>query len=68
MIKIDITQKVRFGQQDGDHLPITRCVCHAEFHPGQFVINIHQHNAMSCPNCGRRLCWNGNVRVYELKG
>lgn len=65
---IDVTANVEFGNPDDEYLPLTRCVCGAEFEPWTNIISVYGDPALiqSCPKCGRRLYFLQSITVYEL--
>lgn len=65
MILKNVTRKVEFTKPINDRLPMTKCMCGAQFANGQFVISTS--DPTTCPRCGQRFIWNGNIRVYEVK-
>lgn len=67
---IDVTANVEFGNPDDECLPLTRCVCGAEFEPWTNIISIYDDPAFMepCPKCGRLLYFRATITVYERKG
>ncbi len=45
---IDVTSQVSFGENDGEYLPLTRCVCGHTFEPWDEVISIYRDNSYTC--------------------
>jgi hypothetical protein len=62
----DVTELVCFNENDGEGLPILKCVCGQEFAPWYFVVGIYRHTPKVCPDCGRRLYFRNSIRVYEV--
>ena len=62
----DITESVQFRNNDGEFLPLTECVCGAEFIAWDFVLSVYEDRAMACPNCNRRMYFRFNITVYEV--
>ena len=73
----DVTDQVDFqpGDIDSEYLPLTKCVCGAEFKTKSkefpqmgFArgISIYPDWADPCENCGRRLYFSAEIRVYEV--
>jgi DNA-directed RNA polymerase subunit RPC12/RpoP len=62
----NVTDKVDFDWADGESLPITKCVCGAEFKTWDFHISIYQEDATKCPKCSRKLFWKPFVQVWEV--
>ena len=63
----DITDKVDFGDNDGDYIPITKCICGKKFIPWDFFITTDENDPRKCPNCQRKLLFTINIKVYEVK-
>lgn len=66
-MKVDVTDQMYFDFNDDEYLPITQCVCGAEFKPWSFIISIYEDTPKPCPKCGRKLFWESHIRVYEVK-
>jgi len=66
MKSIDVTKKVDFGFNDDEYLPITKCICGAEFDAWKFIISIYEDGANACPVCGRRFYFRPFIKVYEI--
>ena len=62
----DVTKLVDFGGNDGECLPITKCVCGECFVPWEFFISICADDAYKCPSCGRGLYFSLAISVYEV--
>ena len=65
--RVDITPSVRFGNNDDELLPITRCMCGATFPSWEFTISIYPDNPSECPNCGRRMYFENKIVVWEVE-
>lgn len=65
MLDIDITDLVEFGNNDGECLPIMRCVCGNEFYYWKFIISIYRDDPYHCDACGRGLYFTCAIRVFE---
>ncbi len=63
---IDVTDQVVFLGNDGELLPIIKCVCGKEFPPWNFAISIYEDNPNDCPNCGRKLFFRNRISVYSF--
>ena len=50
---IDVTDKVDFGLNDGEYLPLVECVCGQEFESWSFLLNNDSSYGKKCDNCGR---------------
>lgn len=66
MPDIDVTGLVKFGNNDDECLPLTRCICGQEFGYWEHIINIYRDMAPPCPNCGRKLYFSFSIRVFEV--
>jgi hypothetical protein len=64
-VAVDVTKQVEVGLPDGELLPLTKCVCGAEFGLWEFTINAYQDNPNQCPKCGRLMYFRNDLRVYE---
>ncbi len=62
----DVIDKVDFQNPDDEALPLTRCVCGANFDPWQEVVGIYRDSPWVCPACGAKLVFANAVRVYQL--
>lgn len=63
---IDVTDKIDFNNNDDECLPLTKCVCGAEFQAWSFIISIYPNTAYACPACGRKLFFRLSIRVFEV--
>jgi len=63
---INVTHLVDFYENDGECLPITKCVCGQMFEPWEFFISIYKDIAYACPTCGRKLYFRADITVYEV--
>ena len=64
----DITDKVAFGNNDDEFLPLLQCACGREFDPWSFVISIYPDNPTECPECKRKLWFSIEIKVYGVVG
>lgn len=62
----DVTELVRRGYVDDEHMPIEKCVCGAEFKSWTFNISIYRDSPHECQKCGRKLYFTMSVRVFEV--
>ena len=62
---LDITDKVRFGLNDAEFLPIKRCVCGKTFGHWDFFIDSDPKYPTECPECGRKMWFALTIRVYQ---
>ena len=65
---IDVTDQVDFHLNDGEALPLTRCVCGKKFPAWDFILGMYEDMPHTCPECGRRLYFKPSIRVYEVEG
>jgi DNA-directed RNA polymerase subunit RPC12/RpoP len=63
---LDITDKVEFLNPDDESLPLTKCACGVVFTPWDFDISVYEDDLTACPNCGRKMFFESNIRVFEL--
>ena len=63
----DVTEKVKFGNNDDEYLPIEKCVCGAEFGSWSFVINVYKDDPNECPKCGRKYYFRNEIKVYLIE-
>lgn len=64
----DITSEVNFGRNDDECLPLKKCACGQEFEYWNFILGIERDYAKSCPNCGRKLYFTVDIKVFEKEG
>lgn len=62
----DVTDLVQRGSIDDEVMPISKCVCGAEFPDWKFYISIYRDTPYHCPSCNRGLYFSMQVRVYEV--
>lgn len=62
----DVTDKVDFSEIDGEHLPLTKCVCGAAFPAWEEIVSIYPEHPWTCPKCGVKLVFSCAVRVYQV--
>lgn len=63
----DVTDKVEFGWSDDELLPITKCLCGANFSYWEHSISIYEENPYKCPKCGVGLYFRPDVRIYKVE-
>jgi len=63
----DITDKVEFGGNDDELLPLTKCICGKTFESWTFILNADKSSPTKCLACGRNLYFEIGIRVYEIK-
>ena len=64
----DVTKVVKFEDNDGEVLPLTRCVCGTTWPAWEFQLGVYRDLARGCPRCGRRLYFAMKVLVFEVNG
>ena len=62
----DVTDLVKRGYVDDEHMPIEKCVCGAKFKGWDWTISIYREDAYECPKCGRKFYFQQTVRVFEV--
>ena len=64
---IDITDKVAFGLNNDECLPLKKCACGKEFDWWEFILGMDSDPGYpkECPNCGRKMWFSVKIRVYE---
>jgi DNA-directed RNA polymerase subunit RPC12/RpoP len=63
----DVTDKVKFGENDSEFLPLKKCVCGKEFDFWEKILSIYPDAAVKCRNCGRKLYFKVSIRVFADK-
>jgi hypothetical protein len=63
---VDITDKVKFGDNDGECLPLEQCICGYKFNRWSFIISVYEDISSICPNCGKSLFFRTSISVYEI--
>lgn len=63
----DVTGKVNFDFNDGDSLPITKCVCGYPFKSWTFILSNDKDDPNECPHCQRKLFFKNEIKVYEVE-
>ena len=66
MNDIDVTKDIRFGDNDGEYLPITKCVCGEKFNSWDFSISIYNDMLTECPKCNRKFYFRNSITIYEV--
>lgn len=66
MTSKDVTRQVEFGNIDSESLPLTKCVCGKWFASWGRIISIYPDLAKPCSECGRRLFFSVDVKVFEV--
>ena len=66
MVTEDVTNKVRFLNNDDEYLPIVQCICGKKFNPWDFIISIYPTDPTECPKCSRKLFFKLNIQVFEI--
>jgi DNA-directed RNA polymerase subunit RPC12/RpoP len=63
---INVTSEIQFNNNDDEALPITKCICGAQFDGWEFYISIYEDCPTPCPKCGRRFIFKNQITVYEV--
>lgn len=64
---LDVTSLVDFDNPDDEFLPMTACVCGANFPVWEFNISIYDDDSASeCPKCHRKFYFRQSIRVYQV--
>ena len=61
----DVTDLVKFDLNDGEYLPLTKCVCGATSSPWEFSVGIYPEDTHTCEICQRELYFTLSIRVFE---
>ena len=62
----DVTEDTRTGDPDGEHVPLTKCVCGATWDGWNGpILSIYSDDPTECPTCHRRFYVNIRVEVME---
>ena len=63
---IDVTDKVKICDADGEVLPLTECICGAEwdYWAGPFIHPYKDILLTECPECHRKFWF--KIHVYEV--
>lgn len=65
-MKLEITDKVRMGLNDGDRLPLERCVCGDVTEPWEgMVLDTDPEYKSECPECGREMWFSIEIKVWQ---
>ena len=62
----DVTDQVEFGWNDEECMPITKCVCGANFEAWAYIISIYEEGPYRCRKCGVGLYFRPAIRVYKV--
>ena len=65
MKKIDITEKMQFGDIDGEQLPIMKCLCGESWWPWDGLV-LSIYDIEECPTCHRKFMFSNNITIYEV--
>jgi len=63
----DVTDQVKTGEVDDEHLPLLKCICGQKFERWDFVISIYRGLADECPKCKRKFIFSNKVTIYEIE-
>ena len=62
----DVTALVEFKDNDGEALPLIKCVCGATFAAWDCIISLYRDMANPCPKCGCQLYFRSSITVFEV--
>ena len=62
----DVTDKTEYYEIDGEYLSLKKCVCGKEFAYWANALSIYRRNTFKCENCGRKLYFGTQVRIFEV--
>lgn len=63
---IDVTKDLDWNNPDDECLPVTKCVCGAEFSPWKFFISIYDDTPYACPKCGSKFFWRSSIKIFQV--
>ena len=63
----DVTDKVRFDNNDDESLQVTKCICGAQFGSWNFVVHVYEDEPDECPMCGRKFYFKNDIRVFLVE-
>ncbi len=61
----DVTELVNFDYNDGECLPLTRCICGQEFASWDFILSVYPDTPRDCSSCGRKFYF--DVRIFQVE-
>jgi len=64
---VDVTDKVDFGINDDESLPLTTCVCGAAFETWSQIMGMGPERPWTCPQCGAKLFFRLSIRVFQVR-
>lgn len=64
-MKLEITNKVRVGLNDGDSLPLERCVCGQVAGPWEWILDSDPEYKSECDTCGRKMWFSIEIKVWQ---
>ena len=63
----DVTNLVDYQANDGEDLPLTKCICGNEYDAWDFVLGIEENAPMICKKCGAKLYFSFEICVYKIE-
>lgn len=63
----DVTSEVQFGNNDDEHLPLTKCICGETFELWGFMIGVYKDDPDECPECGRKYYFSNSIVIYQIE-
>jgi hypothetical protein len=64
-ISDDVTDLVKFGDNDGEFLPLEKCICGKVFDSWDFILKIYPDMAKKCI-CGRKYYFQNKITIFEV--
>lgn len=66
MNDLDVTKFIKFDINDGEYLPIIRCICGKEFCLWDFSISIYKIEPDECKYCKRKFYFRNEIKIYQI--
>ncbi len=67
MNDINVTNQVSFEMNDGECLPLIKCVCGQKYILWDNIISVYRDDANECSNCHRKLYFTIGINIWEVK-
>jgi len=64
--QVDVTSQVRFGDVDGESLPMEKCICGKVWDAWTFVLDIYADSPSVCENCGRKFFFHNDIKIFQV--
>jgi DNA-directed RNA polymerase subunit RPC12/RpoP len=62
----DVTDQVTWEDNDGECLPLTKCVCGTRFDAWSEIVSIYKNHPWTCPKCGVKLIFSVGITVKKV--